>query len=223
MKVGTDGVLLGAWCKVRHQDKCLLDIGTGTGLIALQLAQRTEWQGSTVDAVEIDGESCFRAQDNFERSEWADRIRLHHTSVQDFAARMSVLSFDHIVSNPPYFAHSLASSDMARTLARHARSLGHDELITVCDRLLAPDGHISLILPILEAENLLRMANDAGFWPTRLTEVWPTPRSGAKLLLMELSRVKTPPEVSTLVIEGADAGSYSDDYRSITRDFYLNF
>jgi tRNA1Val (adenine37-N6)-methyltransferase len=233
MKVGTDGVLLGAWCRVRPQDKLLLDIGTGTGVIALQLAQRTEMQNSFVEAVEIDEANCARARENFDRSEWTDRIRLHHSSIQDFVVATTDTTlanhFDHIVSNPPYFTRSLASPDKARTLARHTASLGHGELIEACDRLLAPDGRISLILPVIEAENLLKIAQDTGFWLSRRTEVWPTPRSGAKRLLIELSRAQIqaqtqappPPELSTLVIEDAEAGTLSPEYRTLTRDFYL--
>lgn len=223
MKVGTDGVLLGAWCSVRPKDKFLLDIGTGTGLIALQLAQRTERQESIINAVEIDEGSCIQAQENFNRSKWADRLRLHHTSVQNLALTGLAKSFDHIVSNPPYFANSLISPDKTRTLARHTSSLSHIELFEACEKLLASDGRISLILPVVEAENLLQTARDAGFWVSRRTEVWSTPRSGAKRLLLELLRVQSLPEESILVIEGADTGSFSNDYRVLTGDFYLYF
>jgi tRNA1Val (adenine37-N6)-methyltransferase len=223
MKVGTDGVLLGAWCRVHPQDKLILDIGTGTGLIALQLAQRTEHTETTIDAVEIDETCCTRAQDNFDRSEWTDRLRLHHASVQYFAQSTPAASFDHIVSNPPYFDRSLISPDKTRTLARHTSSLGHGKLIEACDVLLAPNGHISLILPVAEAENLLHVARNAGLWATRRTEVWSTPRSGAKRLLLELSKRQNPVELSTRVIEGDRQGSFSDEYRALTRDFYLYF
>lgn len=223
MKVGTDGVLLGAWCRILPEDNHLLDIGTGTGVIALQLAQRTELLKSTVDAVEIDGTSCVRAQENFNRSEWSARLRLHCSSVQEFAAATPPGSYDHIVSNPPYFVDSLASPDAARTQARHTSSLSHGELIAACDRLLTHDGRISLILPATEAENTLLIAGDAGFHISRRTEVWSTPRSGVKRLLLELSRHETPPELSSLVIEDAGPGSFSDDYRALTRDFYLYF
>jgi tRNA1Val (adenine37-N6)-methyltransferase len=223
MKVGTDGVLLGAWCRVCPQDKLILDIGTGTGLIALQLAQRTESLKSTIYAIEIDKDSSRRAQENFDMSEWAGRLRLHHTAIQDFAVTAPANRFDHIVSNPPYFARSLPSTDKARTLARHTSSLSHSELIEACDKLLSPDGRISLILPVTEAENLLQTALVAGFWVNRRTEVWSTPRSGAKRLLFELSRHQRAPELSTLIIEDARQGTFSDDYRALTRDFYLYF
>lgn len=223
MKVGTDGVLLGAWCRVCSQDKLLLDIGTGTGVIALQLAQRTELQKSFIEAVEIDEIACSCAQENIDRSEWADRLRLHNTSVQDFATTAPAQSFDHIISNPPYFNRSLTSPDKARTLARHTASLSHAELIEACDKLLASNGRISLILPVTEAENLIRVARDKGFWIARRTEVWPTSRSGAKRLLIELSREERLPELSKLVIEDADQASFSAEYRALTGDFYLYF
>jgi tRNA1Val (adenine37-N6)-methyltransferase len=223
MKVTTDGVLLGAWCRVGERDKLILDIGTGTGVIALQLAQRTEYSNCLIDAVEIDNESCARAQENFDRSPWTERLRLHHTSIQEFAASEPRGLYDHIVSNPPYFVSSLTSPDKARTLARHTHSLSHGELLEACQKLLAPEGRVSLILPVAEAENMLQTARNVGFCVTRQTEVWSTPRSGTKRLLLELSKRESSTEHSVLVIEAAQTGSFSAEYRALLRDFYLYF
>ena len=252
MKVGTDGVLLGAWCRLRpHTDKAILDIGTGTGVIALQLAQRTESWNATIEAVEIDPEASETARRNFAASPWSTRIELHAMPVQQFTAR-----FDHIVSNPPYFTDSLTSPDPSKTLARHTSSLSYDELIAVCNSLLLPNGRISLILPTgAQAERMIAAALEHGFAPSRLTEVHSTPLSGPKRLLIEFSRrpqhplqaphatppetalsLKTgkapttppeppipSPETSSLVIEGAAPGTFSAGYRALTRDFYLYF
>lgn len=223
MKVGTDGVLLGAWCRIRPTDKHFLDIGTGTGVIALQLSQRTEHTNSIVDAVEIHGQSCTRARENFEYSDWSERLRLYHAAIQDFVRETPPAAYDHIVSNPPYFSDSLASPDAARTQARHTASLSYENLIGACDALLKPDGLISLILPAAEAGEMTGIAVGKGFFVSRRTEVWSTPKSGPKRLLLEFSRHEAIPELSSLVIEDAGPGSFSEDYRALTRDFYLYF
>lgn len=223
MKIGTDGVLLGAWCRALPTDKHLLDIGTGTGVIALQLAQRTIHIQSRVDAVEIDHTAYLKAQENFDRSEWAERLKLHCLALQTFAQNTPPSSFDHIVSNPPYFVDSLTSPDAGRTQARHTRSLSYSELIAACNTLLKPDGRISLILPAAEGEIMTGIALRGGFHLSRRTEVWSTPRSGPKRLLLEFSRHECVTETSSLVIEDAGPGSFSEEYRALTRDFYLYF
>lgn len=249
MKVGTDGVLLGAWCRVRPQDKLMLDIGTGSGVIALQLAQRTEATGARIEAVETDAASADCASRNFAASAWGSRLKIHEMSAQKFAetsacgilptssysarpsATVDVQSvgsrqigarFDHIVSNPPYFIDSLASPDPQRNNARHTDSLSYNELIVACDKLLKPDGLISLILPTVEAEKMSDIAAAHGFGISRRTEVWSTPKSGPKRILLEFSRNNTTePELSSLVIQGSETGSFSEEYRVLTRNFYL--
>lgn len=244
MKVGTDGVLLGAWCRVDpRQDKAILDIGTGTGLIALQLAQRTETTttkpNAIIEAVEIDPAACETARRNFEASEWSERLVAHPpTTVQEFARMTEATTgtaprkFDHIVSNPPFFTGSLASPDAPRNTARHTVSLSYGDLMKCCFRLLKPDGRISLIVPAgVATREMMAVAISAGFLPSRLTEVHSTPKSGPKRTLMEFSHATsiaktcpaTPPETTTLIIGGNDPGTFSDDYRSLTRDFYLYF
>ncbi len=240
MKVGTDGVLLGAWCRINpREDKAILDIGTGTGLIALQLAQRTETAmtepDAIIEAVEIDPTACNTARRNFEASEWSERLVAHPpTTVQEFARMTEATTgtaprtFDHIVSNPPFFADSLASPDVSRNTARHTVSLSYDDLMKCCFRLLKPDGRVSLIVPAgVATREMMAVAISAGFLPSRLTEVHSTPKSGPKRTLVELSRAATlpvtPPETTTLIIGGDNPGTFSDDYRALTRDFYLYF
>jgi tRNA1Val (adenine37-N6)-methyltransferase len=234
MKVGTDGVLLGAWCRVEAgRDKSMLDIGTGTGLIALQLAQRTEVSYITIDAIEIDQAACRAAKKNFEASEWADRLTLCPMSAGEFAlVEAEHRKYDHIVSNPPWFENSLTSPDPGRTAARHTGSLPYDELIAVCGKLLKPDGRVSIILPAgAEAARFLAIAAASGFGTTRLTHVHSTPASGPKRTLLELSPRKqatespaTDPAATTLTIHtGAAPADFSGEYRELTRDFYLYF
>jgi len=242
MKVGTDGVLLGTWCRVDpDRDGALLDIGAGTGVIALQLAQRTEGWGAAIDAVEIDPAASSAARRNFAASGWADRLRLHNADINSFAdSDLHRAAYDHVVSNPPYFVGSLTSPDGSRTVARHAVSVSYDQLMACCARLLRPLGRVSLIVPAgAETERMVRAAEGCGFYVSRLTEVHSTPRSGPKRTLLEFSRTanalksergnspETIPEESaertTLVIEGSGPGTFSDEYRVLTRDFYLYF
>ncbi len=223
MKVGTDGVLLGAWCRIRTEDKLLLDIGTGTGLITLILSQRTENTNSTIDAVESDMPSCLKAQENFDASGWGGRIKLHRQRVQEYAAAVTPGTYDNIVSNPPYFIDSLLSPEASRNSARHAASLPHSDLIAACSKILKPDGIFSLVLPAAEGEKMIEIATGSGFHVSRRTEVWSTPKSGLKRLLLEFSRRAAEQEISSLVIEDAGPGTFSDEYRALTRDFYLYF
>lgn len=224
MKVGTDGVLLGAWCRVEREDKLLLDIGTGTGVIALILAQRTEQTAARIDAVEVDEPSCRRAAENVAASGWSDRISVHCASVQDFAAESRPHTYDHIVSNPPYFVESLLSPDPSRNLARHAGALQFADFVNVCLRLIRPGGRVSLILPPTEAARMTSLFGNAGWGVSRRTDVWSTPESGPKRILMEFVQgIAAPSEYSSLVIEDAGHGSFSSDYRELTGDFYLKF
>ena len=235
MKVGTDGVLLGAWCRViPRQDKAILDIGTGTGVIALQLAQRTEGSNTRIEAVETDPAACGAARRNFEASEWSERLVMHPPmTVQEFArvaARGAVAheKFDHIVSNPPYFVDSLSSPDPARSTARHTSSLPYEDFISVCDKLLDPHGRVSLILPAgSETSKMITVAGAVGFVVSRRTEVHSTQKSGPKRTLLEFSRhdatVDSDAGSTSLVIQNAGPGTFSEEYRSLTRDFYLYF
>ncbi len=233
MKVGTDGVLLGAWCRIEPgHDKAILDIGTGTGVIALQLAQRTEEVAAAIEAIEIDPAACEAAARNFSASEWADRLTLHCMPIQEFSLAASTTAaqnyFDHIVSNPPWFTDSLASPDTSRNLARHTQSLNYGDLMKCCFRLLKPDGRISLIVPAgAETKTMIEAAHSRDFAVSRLTEVHSTPKSGPKRTLVEFMRRNHthggPVEPDVLVIEGAEQGTFSPEYRALTRDFYLYF
>jgi tRNA1Val (adenine37-N6)-methyltransferase len=235
MKVGTDGVLLGAWCRVeRGHDKAILDIGTGTGVIALQLAQRTE-NTAAIEAVEIDPGARAAAARNFEESVWAERLTLHCIPVQEFASATAQKSFDHIVSNPPWFVDSLSSPDNLRNLARHTHSLSYDDLMKCCFMLLKSDGRISLIVPAgAETDRMIAAAATCDFAVSRFTEVHSTPKSGPKRTLLEFMRKGSAPHISDsthdkpvesdiLVIENEGPGAFSAEYRALTRDFYLYF
>lgn len=218
MKVGTDGVLLGAWAGVRPSDRRMLDIGTGTGLIALMLAQRAP--EASVTGVDID--DVAQARENADASPWGDRVVFERCPVQEFRAPEP---FDLIVSNPPFFVDSLTCPDEGRTAARHAVHLPFDELRDAVLRLMAPAGRFAVVLPTAEAERFLAVC--AGRLAlTRRTDVRTTPRHPAKRALMEFSRAEATdaaPEISELTVGTGEHECYTPEYRALTRDFYLKF
>lgn len=224
MKVGTDGVLLGAWCGVHESDRYALDIGTGTGLIALMLAQRGEHHPLKVDAVEIDADSAAEAAANVACSPWPDRICVSHCSVQDFA--VTDKRYDIIVSNPPYFSDSLLPPDSSRTAARHSVSLSYKELLGAASGLLSEKGRFCVIIPHEHQDGFLQLASSFNLLPGRLTAVISKPGSKPKRALIELvcrPYAHVSPYEDKLQIESAEAGCYTAEYMSLTSDFYLKF
>ena len=217
MKVGTDGVLLGAWVRVDDSDRRILDVGTGTGVIALMMAQRTV--NARITGVEIDPPSADEARGNAAASPWSDRVEVVCCDVAGYSPDER---FDLIVSNPPYFSESLLPPDPGRAAARHTDTLSFDALADSVRRLLADDGRFALILPTAEAVRFRMTAVGRGLYPHRMTEVWSTPRSGAIRLLAEYSLRPSaePPAAGRVVI---DDGGFTDEYRRLTKDFYLKF
>lgn len=217
MKVGTDGVLLGAWVPVRDTDRRVLDIGTGTGLIALMLAQRAA--GARITALDVDPACAEQARENADASPWGDRIETVCAPVQAFGAE----PFDLIVSNPPFYDNSLPSPDAARTTARHTASLPFAELLDAVERLLAPEGRFALILPAEEARRF-RMLASRSLWLEARTDVRTTPRSGVRRSLMLFGRrpSETFPEPEILTVQTAPE-CFTPEYRALTADFYLKF
>ena len=215
MKVGTDGVLLGAWANTDNA-KRILDIGTGTGVIALQMAQRnTEAQ---IYAVEIDETATKRARANFDASPWAERLDVQHTSVQEFSPTEK---FDLIVSNPPYFVDSLLPPDAKRSTARHTHDLTFEELDEAVARLLAEGGRFALILPVAEFEKYLTITQ---LNIVRRCDVHPVEGGAVKRIMSEFAKQKpTTIAYETIAIEKGRRGDYTDDYRALTKDFYLKF
>jgi tRNA1Val (adenine37-N6)-methyltransferase len=171
MKVGTDGVLLGAWCNIAGAERAL-DIGTGSGLIALMIAQRNPW--CYIDAVEIDDASSRQAAGNVLQSPWKSRINIHHISFREFCSR-SRDRYDLIVSNPPYFQNSLLNPEAQKSAARHASALPVSELITGVMDLLEPKGRYCMIMPVTEARLFIIRARENGLFCNLITSVLPNP------------------------------------------------
>ncbi len=217
MKVGTDGVLLGAWTPLRPTDCRILDVGTGTGVIALMMAQRAP--EAEITAIDLEEACVAEARRNADRSPWGARIITCCTSMQQFEAD----PFDLIVSNPPYFVDSLRSPDKARTMARHTETLPFDEFIEATLRLLKPEGRLALVLPVEEGMHFLRLVSSS-LWLTHRVAVQTTPRRPTKRLLMLFSRqpLVAPLQDETLVIQTAPE-EFTPAYRALTGDFYLKF
>ncbi len=214
MKVGTDGVLLGAWASCQQR---ILDVGTGSGLIALMLAQRFE--AAQIDAVDIDGDAVRQATDNFAHSKWSNRLHCRQIAVQDLA--QEDVRYDAIVSNPPYFVDSLKNPNLQRQTARHTDTLSYEELLASCEHLLTADGVLSLILPAESEQVVLDMAKSVGLYPTRLVHVYSKPGKPVKRILLELQKRNDQPcEESHFYIESATSPR-SDEYTALTKDFYL--
>jgi tRNA1Val (adenine37-N6)-methyltransferase len=223
MKVGTDGILLGAWTNISGCSQ-ILDIGTGTGLLALMLAQRSQSLHPSIrpiiNAVEIDRDAYLQAMENIKRSPWAGQIMVHHESIQDFAATCDK-QYDLIISNPPFFENAYKSPQIARNLARHSDRLLQTDILSIASQLLAPTGHLAVIYPTDLAEAFLRKAEVFGLFGDRKLLVKPTPQSSVKRILLELRKVPVPITESTITIE-VEKHIYTKDYISLVKDFYLN-
>lgn len=228
LKVGTDGVLLGAWCNVNGARR-ILDVGTGTGVIALMLAQRSEnciepktGEGAIrIEAVEISAEAYSDASVNFGNSPWKERFTLHCADFTRFQPS-GVTPFDLIVSNPPFFKNSLRSTDHSSSVARHDVTLSFDQLVVCAKKLLAPQGRLAVIIPAEAFDDFRETARLAGFYLSRKTLVIPKTGKPPKRVLLEFSVVPCYPVADELVILLSEH-QYSDDFISLTKDFYLNF
>ena len=216
MKVGTDGVLLGAWADISKATQ-ILDIGTGTGLIALISAQRSN---AEINAVEIEENAYNQAKDNILNSDWAERIKLHHSSFQNFAKKTN-FKFDHIISNPPFFTNSMKNQDTAKTLARHNDTLSFEDLIKGVRKIIDKNGKFSLIIPYDSKDGFCEIAEKENLFLSRITEVKPTPEKNPKRVLVELSLVKSEIIKNTITIETEKRHNYTKEYINLTKDFYL--
>jgi tRNA1Val (adenine37-N6)-methyltransferase len=214
MKVGTDGVLLGAWAGVENAEK-ILDIGTGSGLIALMLAQRSK---AFIDAIDVDENACEQAKINFENSPFYDRLTILKIPFQDFS---SPYKYDLLVSNPPYFAHSLKSPDNGRNFARHNDSLTLADLFKKSVSLLNPQGKLSVILPFETLEKVNILATENQLFLCRKTSVVSVSNQPPKRILLEYSLQNTDLQEHELHIEKSPK-VYSEEYIALTKDFYLN-
>ncbi len=213
MKVGTDGCLLGGWFDCSHSRR-ILDIGCGSGLIAIMAAQRCN---AYITGIEIDGDAARQAEENASNSPWKERIEIRHCNFLEYSCREP---FDTIVSNPPYFINSLKCNNEERTLARHSDSLDSISFFRKSKELLTSDGKVSIIIPCDILSEWDTAAKASGFFKSRITYIKTTPRKPAKRALVEFSLQATTALEETLVFETGQ-GVYSEEAKKILRDFYL--
>ena len=223
MKIGTDGILLGAWAQA-EQPQRILDIGTGAGLIALMMAQR--FPNAVIDAVEIEPNAAEQAARNFAASPWPERLNLHHQSIQSFAASNEPdNAYSLIVSNPPWFFDSLKSNESSRNLARHTDSLSHDELLNSVRLLLHSSGRFAVVLPFGESTSFVHSAQERNLFCRRQCHVRSKPGLSPHRILLEFETEpsESPVILQELTIENEQHHDYTDSFRTLTRDFYLRF
>jgi len=216
MKVGTDGVILGAWANASDFSHAL-DVGTGTGLLALMLCQR--FPGLHFDAIEIDSNAAEQARENAEASPFAGRVRVLNGDFESY--RPEHIRYDFIVSNPPYFSEKVHSPDMARNMARNAGSLELSGLFKGMAQLLAVGGSFALIVPFSNREEVLQLAAGHDMHLNRRLLVIPAPGKEAKRICMQFSRTQGLAEDEQLIIETGGRHRYSDEYKALTAAFYL--
>ncbi len=217
MKVGTDGVLLGAFALVEGI-KRILDVGTGTGLIALMLAQRSE---AFIDAVEIDKDAAQQAMQNVAASPWHKRIKVYHISFQEYS-KQTTSRYDLIISNPPYYHNDLKSPVMLRNNARHAVKMSHNNLIEGAEKLLTAEGRLCVILPHDMSDAFINQAWFNRLYPLRILKISPTASRPASRVVLESSRYKNHrPDTSEITIMKDDLTTYTEAYKRLTEVYYL--
>ena len=214
MKVGTDSVVFGSCLAVCGNESRILDVGTGTGLLALMTAQR--FTAAQIVAVEIDPSACEQARENVANSKWGNRISIVQCDVREYADER----FDLIISNPPYFSKSLKSPNAEKNVARHDDSLNLHHLIDCVVRLLSENGRFALIIPSELAKNLVEIAADSGLFPARQINVKPKIDKPPSRVIFEFSRFAAICMESTLIL-GTATGAYSDEYRNLTKDYIM--
>ena len=218
MKIGTDGVLLGAWASLENQPFSILDIGAGTGVIALMLAQRSF--AELIDALEIEENAYEQCVDNFENSDWGDRLFCYHAALDEFAEEMEGETYDLIISNPPFYDENFTSTEENRNLARFTEALPFEDLVKYSAQLLAEKGKFCTIIPHKNEEEFIQLASKEKLFPQKITRVRGHKNSPIKRSLLQFGFEQTTLETSELIIE-IDRHVYTEDYKNLVRDFYL--
>ena len=217
MKIGTDGVLLGAWASIKHNPNSVLDIGTGTGVIALQLAQRSD--AELIDAVEIDDNAYEQAVENFEHSPWNNRLFCYHISLEEFTNEIDE-KYDLIVSNPPFYNDEFESNSRARNTARFTSALSFENLLNSVSKLLSDTGTFSVIIPFKEEIHFIDLAEKNNLFISNICRVKGSQNSEVKRSLLDFSFYKKEKLITTLVIENK-RHQYTSVYLNLVKEFYL--
>ena len=217
MKIGTDGVLLGAWTSVDKNPFSVLDIGSGTGVLSLMIAQRS--YAENIEALEIDADAYEQCSENFENSPWADRLFCYHASLLEFVEEIDD-KFDLIICNPPFYSEDYKTENEARDLARFNDAMPFEHLIFSVVNLLSEDGLFSVVIPFKEEADFIALASKSGLFPNRVLRIKGHSTSEIKRSLIEFSFTQQDTNISELIIETA-RHQYTDDYITLTKDFYL--
>ena len=217
MKVGTDGVLLGAVTSLQHHPQSILDVGSGTGVIALMLAQRSH--AETIDAIELDEYAYEQCVENFEASPWADRLFCYHASFEEFFTEMEE-SYDLIISNPPFYSETVTSGSTPRDQARQNSALPFEQLFMGVGELLSEAGTFSLIIPITEEETVLGIGKRNGLYAFHILRIKGNPNAPLKRCIVQFSRTQKPLSEEELTIE-LERHQFTEKYIALTKEFYL--
>jgi len=219
MKIGTDAVLIGAWTPISSEVNSILDIGTGTGIIALMLAQRSF--AKTIDALEIDEDAYEQAVDNFENSPWGDRLFCYHAAFDEFVEEMQEEKYDLIVSNPPFFTNNSASEiTTSRETARLQASLPFEELLHGVSQLLSENGILSIVIPKEEETTVVEIAAANNLYPNKITEVKGTKTAKVKRSLITFQFLQKEIKRDLLILEES-RHNYTPEYKKMVENFYL--
>ncbi|MFY7743301.1 MAG: tRNA1(Val) (adenine(37)-N6)-methyltransferase [Flavobacterium sp.] len=218
MKVGTDSLLLGAWCPIENNPFSVLDIGAGTGVLSLMIAQRSN--AEQIDALEIDEEAYEQCVENFENSPWGDRLFCYHAGLDEFVEEPEE-EYDLIISNPPFYSEDYKTENSQRDLARFQDAMPFEELVEAAALLLSENGIFAVIIPYKEEENFINLCATIELYPVKVTRVKGTPNTEIKRSLLAFKRYELPVlEADELVIE-INRHDYTDTYIELTKDFYL--
>ena len=220
MKIGTDGILLGAWCSLKDNTNKILDIGSGTGVISLMLAQR--FNNTIIDSVEIENNAYEQSVENFERSVWADRLFCFHSTFQDFAKERKEdgETYDLIISNPPFYTDNVKNNNRARNKARSTSFLSFVELISGVSKILSNQGEFTTIIPFKEEAKFIEISKQNNLFLNKICRVKGNNNSDIKRSLLTFSFYKKQLDENNLIIE-TSRHLYTDEYINLTKNFYI--
>lgn len=218
MKVGTDAVLLGAWTPIDNNPRSILDIGAGTGIIALMLAQRTN--AEQIDALEIDQDAYEQAVDNFENSPWSDRLFCFHAGLDEFVDEPED-EYDLIISNPPFYSEDYKTENSQRDLARFQDAMPFEDLIDAADLLLSENGIFSVIIPHKEEERFIDLCAEAELFPVKITRVKGSHNTSIVRSLLAFKRYELAVLTTNELVIEISRHLYTQEYINLTKDFYL--
>lgn len=218
MKIGTDGVLLGAWCPVDNNPFSVLDIGAGTGILSLMIAQRST--AGQIDAIEIDEDAYEQCVENFENSPWGDRLFCFHAGLDEFVEEPED-QYDLIISNPPFYSEDFKTDSTQRDLARFQEALPFEELVEAADLLLSENGIFAVIIPFKEETNFIHLCAQVELFPIKVTRVKGNPTSEIKRSLLAFKRYELPVLLADELTIEINRHEYTEAYIELTKEFYL--